>query len=68
MVRWEYEVLRQDTLKGFQDWLAMSGNNGWELVAANYVMHAPEDLPSGHVPSRAVWIGVLKRPISDEYE
>ena len=65
-MRWEYEVIRQDTLEGFQQWLTMSGNDGWELVAANYVMQAPENLPSGHIPSRAVWIGVLKRLVSGE--
>jgi hypothetical protein len=46
MTRWEYQVIRQDTLKGFEEWLAMSGAEGWEAISASYAIHAPEHLES----------------------
>ena len=64
MSLWEYRIIRQDSLDGFEVHLNHLGLEGWEAVSANYVMYAPEDLPSGHVPPRSVWIAVMKRPIS----
>jgi hypothetical protein len=63
MLRWEYTIIRQDTLEGFQWHLESLGNEGWEAVSANYVLHAEEDLESGKVPPRPVWIALLKRTI-----
>ena len=59
--RWEYTIVRMDTLKLFQMQLELLGNEGWEAVSANYVIHAEEDLPSGKVPPRPVWIALMKR-------
>jgi len=66
MTRWEYTVVRMDSLKLFQMHLAQLGGDGWEAISANYVMHAPETLESGTVVAeRPVWIAVLKRAIED---
>ena len=60
MTLWEYAIVRQNSLDGFEIQLNHLGLEGWEAVSANYVLHAPENLPSGHVPARAVWIAVMK--------
>lgn len=60
---WEYTVIRMDTLKLFEMHLARLGAEGWEAVSANYVLHAEENLESGKVPPRHVWIALMKRAI-----
>jgi hypothetical protein len=52
-----------DALDLFERHLTHLGLEGWEAISANYVMHEAEKLPSGNVPTRAVWIALLKRPL-----
>jgi hypothetical protein len=55
-----------DALDLFQRHLTHLGLEGWEAVAANYVMHEPEKLASGSVvPARPVWMALLKRPMDE---
>lgn len=63
MTRWEYEIIRMDTLDLFKGHLELAGRQGWEAVSANHVLQGPETLDGILYPPRHVWIAVLKRAI-----
>jgi hypothetical protein len=73
MTTWEYEVVRMDTFDLFKGHVELLGNDGWEMVNAQYAIHAAETFERGPqdvrgsgketIPPRPVWIAFFKRQV-----
>jgi hypothetical protein len=76
MARWEYDVVRMDTLELFQGHCELLGNQGFEMVSAQFAIW-PEERPvippgvpewtqSKMIPARPVWMAFFKRAVDDD--
>lgn len=75
MVTWEYEVVRMDTLDLFKGHIELLGQQGWEMINAQYAIHDAETFVRGPqdvrgpgkdiIPARGVWIAFFKRKTDD---
>jgi hypothetical protein len=66
MTKWKYQVVRMDTLDLFKGHVELLGNDGWDMVNAQYAIHAAERGPGKEtIPPRSVWIAFFKRRVED---
>lgn len=71
VMKWEYQILRADTVENFQSALNKLGVDGWEAISGAYSIGESKKvtLGQGMAPSIAVgapmWAALMKRPISN---
>jgi hypothetical protein len=69
IMKWEYQVLRADTVENFQSSLNKLGSEGWEATSGTYAIGESKkvSLGQGMAPSIAVgasmWVALMKRVI-----
>ena len=70
-MKWEYQIVRADTVENFQAALNKLGSEGWEATSGTYALGESKkvSLGQGMAPSMAVgastWVALMKRPIPD---
>ena len=70
-MKWEYEIVRADTIESFQSSLNALGSEGWEATAGAYAAGESKKVSLGHgmPPSMTVgapiWVALMKRPLPD---
>jgi hypothetical protein len=70
-VKWEYQIVRADTVENFQSSLNKLGSEGWEATSGVYSAGESKkvSLGQGMPPSMTVgasmWVALMKRPILD---
>jgi hypothetical protein len=68
-VKWEYQIVRADTVENFQSALNKLGSEGWEATSGVYSLGEAKkvSLGQGMPPSMTVgastWVALMKRPI-----
>jgi len=69
IMKWEYQVLRTDTVENFQSSLNKLGSEGWEATSGTYAIGESKkvSLGQGMAPSIVVgasmWVALMKRVI-----
>ena len=67
IVKWEYQIVRADTVENFESSLNKLGGEGWEATSATYAAGESKkvSLGQGMPPSRSVgaltWVALMKR-------
>jgi hypothetical protein len=70
-MKWEYQVVRADTVESFQSSLNALGIEGWEATSGTYAAGESKmiSLGQGMPPSRtagvSTWVALMKRAIRD---
>ena len=70
-MKWEYQIVRADTVETFQSSLNKLGREGWEATSGAYAAGESKKVSLGHgmPPSMAIgaptWVALMKRPILD---
>jgi hypothetical protein len=70
-MKWEYQIVRADTVESFQSSLNKLGSEGWEATSGAYAAGESKkvSLGQGMPPSTAAgapsWVALMKRPILD---
>jgi hypothetical protein len=68
-MKWEYQIVRADTVENFQSSLNKLGSEGWEATSGVYAAGESKkvSLGQGMPPSMTVgtstWVALMKRPI-----
>jgi hypothetical protein len=68
-MKWEYKIVRADTIENFESSLNALGSEGWEATAGAYAAGESKkvSLGQGMPPSMTVgapiWVALMKRPI-----
>jgi hypothetical protein len=68
-MKWEYQIVRADTVETFQSSLNKLGSEGWEATSGTYGVGESKkvSLGQGMAPSMAVgastWVALMKRAI-----
>ena len=71
LMKWEYQVIRADTVENFESLLNKLGAEGWEATSAAYAAGESKkvSLGQGMAPSITVgaptWVALMKRPTQD---
>lgn len=70
-MKWEYQIVKADTVENFQSSLNKLGLEGWEATSGTYVTGESKKvtLGQGMAPSMAIgastWVALMKRAIAD---
>jgi hypothetical protein len=70
-MKWEYQIVRADTVENFQSSLNKLGSEGWEATSGAYAAgeSTKVSLGQGMAPSIRIgaptWVALMKRPIPD---
>jgi len=71
IMKWEYQIVRADTVENFQTSLNRLGSEGWEAITGAYAAGESKkvSLGQGMSPSLTVgastWVALMKRAIPD---
>jgi hypothetical protein len=69
-MRWEYCVVKSETVEAFQAALNAAGVEGWEAIFGSYAAGENKKVSLGHgMPlstraGEATWSAVMKRPLA----
>ena len=70
-MKWEYQIVKADTIESFQSSLNKLGREGWEATSGTYVIGESKKvtLGQGMAPSMAIgastWVALMKRAITE---
>ncbi len=70
-MKWEYQIVRADTVENFETLLNKLGSEGWEATTGAYAADKSKKITLGHgmPPSMRVggltWVALMKRSIPD---
>jgi len=70
-VKWEYQIVRADTVENFQSALNKLGSEGWEATSGVYSsgeakkVSLGQGMPSSIKVGASTWIALMKRSIPD---
>jgi hypothetical protein len=70
-MKWEYKIVRSDTVENFESSLNKLGSEGWEAASGAYAADESKkvSLGQGMPPSMRVgaltWVALMKRSIPD---
>ena len=70
-MKWEYQIVRADSVENFQSSLNKLGSEGWEATSGTYAIGESKKvtLGQGMAPSIAVgaptWVALMKRAVTD---
>jgi hypothetical protein len=68
-MKWEYQIVRADTVENFISALNKLGSEGWEATSGTYAAGESKkvSLGQGMPPSMAAaaptWVALMKRPV-----
>jgi len=71
-VKWEYQIVRSDTVENFESLLNKLGSEGWEASAGAYAADESKKVSLGHgmPPSMRggalTWVALMKRSIHEK--
>ncbi len=69
-MKWEYKIVRADTIESFESSLNKLGSEGWEAISGAYAADESKkvSLGQGMAPSMRVgalmWVALMKRSIA----
>ncbi len=70
-MKWEYQIVRADTVDDFQSALNKLGSDGWEAISGAYSVGESKkvSLGQGMAPTMSVgastWVALMKRSINN---
>jgi hypothetical protein len=68
-VKWEYQIVRADTVENFQSALNKLGSEGWEATSGVYSLGEAkkvslgQGMPLSMTVGASTWVALMKRPI-----
>jgi hypothetical protein len=71
MVKWEYQIVRADTVENFQSSLNKLGIEGWEATSGAYAageskkVSLGQGMPLSTTVGASAWVALMKRTIPD---
>jgi hypothetical protein len=69
IMKWEYQILRADTVENFQTSLNKLGSEGWEATSGVYAageskkVSLGQGMPLSMTVGASTWVALMKRPI-----
>ena len=70
IMKWEYQIVRADTVENFQIALNKLGSEGWEATTGTYALGESkkvslgQGMPSSMAVGASVWVALMKRAIA----
>lgn len=70
IMKWEYQIVRADTVENFQTSLNKLGSEGWEATSGTYAIGESkkvslgQGMPSSMTVGASNWIALMKRAIT----
>ena len=70
-MRWEYQIVKADTVENFQSALNRLGSEGWEATSGTYVageskkVSLGQGMPLSMAVGVSTWVALMKRAIPD---
>ena len=68
-MKWEYQIVRADTVENFLSALNKLGSDGWEATSGAYAageskkVSLGQGMPSSMTVGAPTWVALMKRPI-----
>ena len=68
-MKWEYQIVRADTVENFQSALNKLGSEGWEATSGAYAageskkVSLGRGMPASMAVGAPVWVALMKRAI-----
>ena len=68
-MKWEYQIVRADTVENFQSALNKLGSEGWEATSGVYSLGEAkkvslgQGMPLSMTVGASTWVALMKRPI-----
>jgi hypothetical protein len=69
IMKWEYQILRANTVENFQTSLNKLGSEGWEATSGVYAageskkVSLGQGMPLSMTVGASTWVALMKRPI-----
>ena len=70
-MKWEYQIVREDTVEAFQSTLNKLGSEGWEATSGAYaageskMVSLGQGMPRSMAVGAPIWVALMKRTIPD---
>jgi hypothetical protein len=70
-MKWEYQIVRADTVESFQSSLNKLGSEGWEATSGTYAageskkISLGQGMPPSMTAGASTWVALMKRTIPD---